>query len=132
MHALCFTKLLLWKGVNYCILLFECSVKLIQLNICFSSVGYAYQCDVINQDLFAPCHAYISPELYYQLCRFDACKCGSTCLCNALAHYAYVCHKHGITVDFRSHVSYCGELLSVEVKRAVVLGCVLPSKQAQV
>ncbi|XP_054843735.1 otogelin-like protein [Eublepharis macularius] len=77
-------------------------------NINQQNVGYASQCDLINQDLFAPCHDYISPELYYQLCRFDACKCGSTCLCNALAHYAYVCRKHGITVDFRSHVSYCG------------------------
>ncbi|XP_077195018.1 otogelin-like protein isoform X1 [Paroedura picta] len=76
-------------------------------NINQQNVGYASQCDLINQDLFAPCHTYISPELYYQLCRFDACKCGSTCLCNALAHYAYVCHKHGITVDFRSHVSSC-------------------------
>ncbi|XP_015484705.1 otogelin-like protein isoform X2 [Parus major] len=71
------------------------------------NAGYASHCDVINQDIFAPCHAYISPGLYYQLCRFDACKCGSSCLCNALAHYAYVCGKHGVIVDFRSHVSYC-------------------------
>uniref|UniRef100_A0A8C3UFU4 Otogelin like n=1 Tax=Catharus ustulatus TaxID=91951 RepID=A0A8C3UFU4_CATUS len=68
---------------------------------------YASHCDIINQDVFTPCHAYVSPGLYYQLCRFDACKCGSSCLCNALAHYAYVCSKHGITIDFRSHVSYC-------------------------
>ncbi|XP_062991057.1 otogelin-like protein [Elgaria multicarinata webbii] len=76
-------------------------------NINQQNVGYASQCDLINQELFAPCHVYISPGLYYQLCRFDACKCGSSCLCNALAHYAYVCRKHGITIDFRSHVSYC-------------------------
>uniref|UniRef100_A0A8D2LLW1 Otogelin like n=1 Tax=Varanus komodoensis TaxID=61221 RepID=A0A8D2LLW1_VARKO len=76
-------------------------------NINQQNVGYASQCDLINQELFAPCHVYVSPELYYQLCRFDACKCGSSCLCNALAHYAYVCSKHGITIEFRSHVSYC-------------------------
>ncbi|NXO87561.1 OTOGL protein, partial [Sitta europaea] len=71
------------------------------------NAGYASHCDIINQGVFAPCHAYISPGLYYQLCRFDACKCGSSCLCNALAHYAYVCGKHGVIIDFRSHVSYC-------------------------
>ncbi|KFW92853.1 Otogelin-like, partial [Phalacrocorax carbo] len=76
-------------------------------NINQQNAGYASHCDIINQEVFAPCHAYISPGLYYQLCRFDACKCGSSCLCNALAHYAYVCGKHGITVDFRSHISYC-------------------------
>ncbi|NWI10836.1 OTOGL protein, partial [Crypturellus soui] len=76
-------------------------------NVNQQNAGYASHCDIINQELFAPCHAYISPGLYYQLCRFDACKCGSSCLCNALAHYAYVCGKHGIAIDFRSHISYC-------------------------
>ncbi|NXI53855.1 OTOGL protein, partial [Chloroceryle aenea] len=76
-------------------------------NVNQQNVGYASQCDIINQEAFAPCHAYISPGLYYQLCHFEACKCGSSCLCNALAHYAYVCGKHGVIVDFRSHVSYC-------------------------
>ncbi|XP_062348494.1 otogelin-like protein [Cinclus cinclus] len=76
-------------------------------NVNQQNAGYASHCDIINQDVFAPCHAYISPGLYYQLCRFDACKCGSSCLCNALAHYAYVCGKHGVIIDFRSHVSYC-------------------------
>ncbi|XP_075712901.1 otogelin-like protein [Rhinoderma darwinii] len=72
------------------------------------NVGYATHCDVINQELFAPCHSYVSPGLYYQLCRFDACKCGSNCLCNALAHYAYICNKHGVSINFRSQVSFCG------------------------
>ncbi|XP_053262546.1 otogelin-like protein [Podarcis raffonei] len=76
-------------------------------NINQQNVGYASQCDLLNQELFAPCHVYISPGLYYQRCRFDACKCGSSCLCSALAHYTYLCSKHGVTVDFRSHVSYC-------------------------
>ncbi|KAM8971994.1 otogelin-like protein [Pelodytes ibericus] len=77
-------------------------------DINLQNVGYAVYCDVINQDLFAPCHSYVSPGLYYQLCRFDACKCGSSCLCNALAHYAYICNKHGIVINFRSQVSFCG------------------------
>lgn len=75
----------------------------------FLPVGYAAQCDVISQELFAPCHTYVSPAIYYQLCRYDACKCGSNCLCNSLAHYAYICNKHGITINFRSHVSFCGK-----------------------
>ncbi|XP_054044370.1 otogelin-like protein [Rissa tridactyla] len=76
-------------------------------NVNQQNAGYASHCDIIHQEVFAPCHAHISPGLYYQLCRFDACKCGSSCLCNALAHYAYVCGKHGVFVDFRSHISYC-------------------------
>uniref|UniRef100_G1KPN8 Otogelin like n=1 Tax=Anolis carolinensis TaxID=28377 RepID=G1KPN8_ANOCA len=76
-------------------------------NINQQNAGYASQCDVINQELFAPCHVYIDPALYYQVCRFDACKCGSSCLCNALAHYAHICRKHGISIDFRSQVSHC-------------------------
>ncbi|EPQ18898.1 Phosphotidylinositol phosphatase PTPRQ [Myotis brandtii] len=78
-------------------------------NINQQNIGYAAHCDVIHQELFAPCHFYISPGLYYQLCRHDACKCGSTCLCNALAHYAYLCGQRGVTIDFRTHVSFCGE-----------------------
>uniref|UniRef100_A0A672TW30 Otogelin like n=1 Tax=Strigops habroptila TaxID=2489341 RepID=A0A672TW30_STRHB len=76
-------------------------------NVNQQNAGYASHCDIINQEVFAPCHAYISPGLYYQQCRFDTCKCGSSCLCNALAHYAYVCGKHGVVIDFRSHISYC-------------------------
>lgn len=73
------------------------------------SVGYAAHCDVIHQELFAPCHVYVSPGLYYQLCRHDACKCGSSCLCNALAHYAYLCGQRGVPIDFRAQISFCGE-----------------------
>uniref|UniRef100_F7G035 Otogelin like n=1 Tax=Ornithorhynchus anatinus TaxID=9258 RepID=F7G035_ORNAN len=76
-------------------------------NINQQNIGYAAQCDILNRELFAPCHDFISPGLYYHLCRFDACKCGSGCLCNALAHYAYICGKHGIVIDFRSHMSSC-------------------------
>uniref|UniRef100_H3B7Q1 Otogelin like n=1 Tax=Latimeria chalumnae TaxID=7897 RepID=H3B7Q1_LATCH len=65
-------------------------------------------CDVLNQELFAPCHTYVSPSVYYQQCHYDACTCGSYCLCTLLAHYAYVCAKHNVSVDFRSQVSECG------------------------
>ncbi|EGW14371.1 Otogelin [Cricetulus griseus] len=76
-------------------------------NINQQNIGYAAHCDVIHQELFAPCHVYVSPGLYYQLCRHDACKCGSSCLCNALAHYAYLCGQRGVPIDFRAQISFC-------------------------
>uniref|UniRef100_A0A2K6GUH7 Otogelin like n=1 Tax=Propithecus coquereli TaxID=379532 RepID=A0A2K6GUH7_PROCO len=76
-------------------------------NINQQNIGYAAHCDFIHQELFAPCHVYISPGLYYQLCRHDACKCGSACLCNALAHYAYLCGQRGVPIHFRDQISFC-------------------------
>lgn len=72
-------------------------------------VFYASQCEVLVGSVFAPCHGYISPNVYQQQCRYQACRCGSSCLCTALAHYAYLCSKHGVNIDFRSQVSECGE-----------------------
>lgn len=77
----------------------------------FVSVFYAAQCDVLEEEVFAPCHAYVSPSLYHQQCRYQACRCGSACLCTALSHYAYICGKHQITINFRAHVSECGSLV---------------------
>ncbi|XP_051579938.1 otogelin-like protein [Myxocyprinus asiaticus] len=72
------------------------------------NVFYAAQCDVLLQEVFAPCHTYVSPSVYHQQCRYQACRCGSTCLCTALSHYAYICAKHGVIINFRAHVSECG------------------------
>lgn len=74
-------------------------------------VFYASQCEVLLGNVFASCHGYISPNIYQQQCRYQACRCGSSCLCTALAHYAYLCTKHGISINFRSHVSECGKCL---------------------
>ncbi|KTG01652.1 hypothetical protein cypCar_00011127 [Cyprinus carpio] len=74
----------------------------------FVSVFYAAQCDVLLEEVFAPCHAYVSPSMYHQQCRYQACRCGSACLCTALSHYAYICNKHHVTINFRAHVSECG------------------------
>ncbi|KAK3549020.1 hypothetical protein QTP70_025092 [Hemibagrus guttatus] len=76
------------------------------------NVFYASLCDVLTGDVFAACHAYVSPGVYHQHCRYQACRCGSRCLCTALAHYAYVCSKHHITVYFRAHVSECVDVRS--------------------
>lgn len=66
-------------------------------------------CDVLNQDLFSACHEYLSPTSFLQQCRSDTCKCGTPCLCSALANYARHCRRFSIIVDFRSHVPSCGE-----------------------
>ncbi|XP_024912107.1 otogelin-like protein [Cynoglossus semilaevis] len=73
-----------------------------------NNVYYASQCDTLMGSVFAPCHGYISPNIYQQQCRYQSCRCGSSCLCTALAHYTYLCSKHGVVVDFRSQVSECG------------------------
>ncbi|KAJ1177086.1 hypothetical protein NDU88_002349 [Pleurodeles waltl] len=72
------------------------------------SVSYATEgCSIITKELFAPCHSYVSPVSYYEQCRRDTCKCGQTCLCSALAHYAHQCRRYGVVVDFRSQVTDC-------------------------
>lgn len=71
-------------------------------------VFYASQCEVLVGSVFSQCHDYISPYIYQQHCRHQACRCGSSCLCTALAHYTYLCSKHGVNIDFRSQVSECG------------------------
>ncbi|KAM3870575.1 otogelin-like protein [Diretmus argenteus] len=72
------------------------------------NVFYASLCEVLLGSAFAPCHGYVSPTIYQQQCRYQACRCGSSCLCTALAHYTYLCSKHGVEINFRSHVSECG------------------------
>lgn len=71
---------------------------------------YAARCDVLLEEVFVACHAYVSPSVYHQQCRFQACRCGRACLCTSLSHYAYICNKHHVTVNFRAHVSECGSL----------------------
>ncbi|RXN01931.1 Otogelin-like protein [Acipenser ruthenus] len=72
------------------------------------AASYASEmCEILNKELFAPCHGYLSPAPFYQQCKSDTCKCGETCLCAALAHYARQCRKHGVVIDFRAHVSEC-------------------------
>ncbi|KAI2653362.1 Otogelin-like protein [Labeo rohita] len=41
------------------------------------NVFYSARCDVLLEDVFAPCHAYVSPSMYHQQCRYQACRCGT-------------------------------------------------------
>lgn len=72
--------------------------------------AYAWEmCDVLNQDLFSACHQHLSPATFHQQCRSDTCRCGTPCLCSALAHYARHCRRFSVVVDFRSQIPDCGE-----------------------
>ncbi|CAL8243638.1 unnamed protein product [Lota lota] len=72
------------------------------------SASYASEmCDLLNQEVFSPCHEYISPSPFHRQCRADTCKCGTPCLCSALAHYARHCRKFSVIVEFRAHVPEC-------------------------
>ncbi|XP_026234418.1 otogelin [Anabas testudineus] len=90
-----------------------CSPSLItpQLDPCDThqqAVSYASEmCDVLNHDLFSACHEYLSPTPFHQQCRSGTCKCGTPCLCSALAHYAHHCRRFSVIIDFRSQIRDC-------------------------
>uniref|UniRef100_I3JM52 Otogelin n=1 Tax=Oreochromis niloticus TaxID=8128 RepID=I3JM52_ORENI len=96
-----------WKVSSACL----SSLSMSQLDPCDThqqAVTYASEmCDVLNQDLFAACHEYLSPTPFHQQCRSDTCKCGTPCLCSSLAHYARHCRRFSIIIDFRSHIFDC-------------------------
>ncbi|KAL1247267.1 hypothetical protein QQF64_022643 [Cirrhinus molitorella] len=48
--------------------------------------------------VFSACHSEISPEIYYQWCVYDTCKCADIrkCMCAAVSNYAHVCAARGI------------------------------------
>ncbi|KAM8894367.1 otogelin isoform 2-T2 [Spinachia spinachia] len=72
------------------------------------AVAYASEmCDVLNRDLFSACHEHLSPTAFHQQCRSDTCRCGTPCLCSALAHYARHCRRFSVVVDFRSQIPDC-------------------------
>nr|XP_014268017.1 otogelin [Maylandia zebra] len=96
-----------WKVSSACL----SSLSTPQLDPCDThqqAVTYASEmCDVLNQDLFAACHEYLSPTPFHQQCRSDTCKCGTPCLCSSLAHYARHCRRFSVIIDFRSQISDC-------------------------
>ncbi|XP_062845430.1 otogelin [Trichomycterus rosablanca] len=65
------------------------------------------KCEVLMQETFSVCHEHVSPVAFYLQCRADVCRCGTPCLCSALAHYARACRKHSVIIEFRSHMPEC-------------------------
>ncbi|XP_053304585.1 mucin-5B-like [Spea bombifrons] len=60
-------------------------------------------CDVILSDVFAECHAKISPEPYHEGCVFDACRIRNDSVqCSSLEIYASLCASIDVCVDWRA------------------------------
>ncbi|KAF5918888.1 hypothetical protein HPG69_005929, partial [Diceros bicornis minor] len=96
-----------WKTLSACSPLVSGS-PLDPCGVHLQAASYAVQsCSVLTGELFAPCAAYLSPVPYFEQCRRDACRCGQPCLCATLAHYARLCRRHGLPVDFRTRLPAC-------------------------
>ncbi|XP_013003485.2 otogelin [Cavia porcellus] len=96
-----------WKTLSACSPLVPGS-PLDPCDVHLQAASYAVQaCSVLTGELFAPCSAYLSPVPYFEQCRRDTCRCGQPCLCATLAHYAHLCRRHGLPVDFRARLPAC-------------------------
>ncbi|XP_066109952.1 otogelin [Saccopteryx bilineata] len=115
-----------WKTLSACAPLVPGS-PLDPCDVHLQAASYAVQsCSVLTEELFAPCSLYLSPVPYFEQCRRDACRCGQPCLCATLAHYAHLCRRHGLPIDFRTHLPTCA--LSCEATKEYS-PCVAPCGQ---
>uniref|UniRef100_A0A8D0R0A0 Otogelin n=1 Tax=Sus scrofa TaxID=9823 RepID=A0A8D0R0A0_PIG len=115
-----------WKTLSACSPLVSGS-PLDPCDVHLQAASYALQsCSVLTGDLFAPCSVYLSPVPYFEQCRRDACRCGQPCLCATLAHYAHLCQRHGLPIDFRTRLPACA--LSCEATKEYS-PCVAPCGQ---
>ncbi|XP_039521923.1 mucin-2 isoform X5 [Pimephales promelas] len=50
---------------------------------------------------FSECHSEINPEMYYQWCVYDTCKCADIkkCMCAAVSTYAHACAAKGVILQ---------------------------------
>nr|XP_046254838.1 mucin-5B-like [Scatophagus argus] len=69
----------------------------------FNKEDYAqYWCSKLTdpQEVFAPCHAVISPNTYKDNCMYDTCNCEKSeeCMCAAVSAYVYACSAAGIHI----------------------------------
>ncbi|NXH25525.1 OTOG protein, partial [Myiagra hebetior] len=96
-----------WKTSSACVLVHDNS-QVDPCDVHLQAASYAAEaCSILTKDLFAPCYPYLSPVPYFEQCRRDTCKCGQTCFCSALAHYAHHCRRFGLVIDFRGAVPDC-------------------------
>ncbi|NXE36992.1 OTOG protein, partial [Ptilorrhoa leucosticta] len=96
-----------WKTSSACVLVRDSS-QVDPCDVHLQAASYAAEaCSILTKDLFAPCYPYLSPVPYFEQCRRDTCKCGQTCFCSALAHYAHHCRRFGVVIDFRGAVPDC-------------------------
>ncbi|KAI5085557.1 otogelin [Silurus meridionalis] len=84
----------------------------IRITLPYFDASYAIEkCDILMQEVFAVCHEYVSPMAFQLQCHADVCRCGTPCLCSALAHYTRTCRKYNIIIEFRTHVPECGKYM---------------------
>ncbi|XP_068004203.1 otogelin [Melanerpes formicivorus] len=96
-----------WKTSSACVLVHDSS-QMDPCDVHLQAASYAAEaCSILTKELFAPCYPYLSPVAYFEQCRRDTCKCGQTCFCSALAHYAHHCRRFGVVIDFRGSVPDC-------------------------
>ncbi|NXW16887.1 OTOG protein, partial [Circaetus pectoralis] len=96
-----------WKTSSACIIVHDSS-QMDPCDIHLQAASYAAEaCSILTKELFAPCYPYLSPVPYFEQCRRDTCKCGQSCFCSALAHYAHHCRRFGVVIDFRGGVPDC-------------------------
>ncbi|XP_058017509.1 otogelin [Ahaetulla prasina] len=96
-----------WKTSSSCSPGYD-STSIDPCDVHLQAAAYATEaCSIITKELFAPCYTYLSPLPYFEQCRRDTCKCGQICMCSALSHYAHLCHRFGVEINFRSSVPEC-------------------------
>lgn len=55
------------------------------------------------RSLFAPCHALVPPQHYYEACMFDTCFVPNAGMeCASLQTYAALCAQQGACIDWRN------------------------------
>ncbi|XP_012507386.1 PREDICTED: mucin-2 [Propithecus coquereli] len=61
-------------------------------------------CQLIKDSVFAPCHALVPPQHYYDACVFDGCFVPDVGMeCASLQTYAALCAQQGACIDWRDH-----------------------------
>ncbi|XP_069866019.1 mucin-2 isoform X2 [Dipodomys merriami] len=61
-------------------------------------------CQLIKDSLFAPCHAVVPPQHYYEACVFDSCFVPHGGLeCASVQIYAALCAQEGVCIAWRNH-----------------------------
>ncbi|XP_015177061.1 PREDICTED: hemocytin [Polistes dominula] len=67
-------------------------------------------CSKLYTDIFADCHWYVEPEVFYKDCLYDMCTCTTDikkCFCPILSAYAKDCAAAGVKLFWRNEVQEC-------------------------
>ncbi|XP_019712599.1 mucin-5AC-like [Hippocampus comes] len=60
-------------------------------------------CEIILSSVFEECHKVVSPEDYYEACKFDVCHMPNSSVgCSSLEAYAMMCTAASVCIDWRN------------------------------